>query len=138
MNEMLPPERFTQVVTMYPTREGAEDLAELMVHQRLASASHVEGPIAARFWWDGGVRTVDEWRVTLKTTAARFAQIREQIQKHHPYILPEVMAWEAAGSQEYLAWIAAETETSGTPYGQDIDAVQAGEGELAGPGGASA
>lgn len=113
---------FCQVVTMYDEREHADDLAKLLVVERLASSVHVEGPVTARFWWDGTVKTVTEWRVTCKTTTARYAQVEARIIAHHPYIVPEVLAIPVlAGSQDYLAWIAAETRTAGTPYGQQPD-----------------
>lgn len=112
---------FCQVVTMYQERDLADALAELLVARRLAASVHVEGPVTARFWWDGAVQTVQEWRVTCKTTMARYDEIEALInnKEHHPYDLPEVLALPVlAGSDRYLAWIAAETRTAGTPYGQ--------------------
>lgn len=102
---------------MYATREGADELAGLLVAERLASCVHVEGPVTARFWWDGAVQTVQEWRVTCKTTLDRYAQVEARIIEHHPYVVPEVLAVPVlAGSDDYLRWIAAETRTVGTPY----------------------
>lgn len=112
---------FCQVVTMYKERELADALAELLVARRLAASVHVEGPVTARFWWDGAVRTVEEWRVTCKTTMDRYGEIEAVIndKEHHPYVLPEVLAIPVlAGSDRYLAWIAAETRTAGSPFGE--------------------
>ncbi|WP_454859629.1 divalent-cation tolerance protein CutA [Promicromonospora soli] len=112
---------FCQVVTMYQERDLADALAELLVTRRLAASVHVEGPVTARFWWDGAVQTVEEWRVTCKTTMARYAEIEALIntKEYHPYDLPEVLAVPVlTGSDRYLAWIAAETRTAGTPYGE--------------------
>lgn len=120
--------KFCQVVTMYKERDLADALAELLVARRLAASVHVEGPVTARFWWDGAVQTVEEWRVTCKTTMDRYGEIEALIndREHHPYVLPEVLALPVlAGSDGYLAWIAAETRTSGTPYGQTEDSADA-------------
>lgn len=124
---------FCQVVTMYPDRGQADALAELLVARRLAASVHVEGPVMARFWWDGVVQTVEEWRVTCKTTAARYDEIEALIndKEHHPYILPEVLAVPVlAGSERYLAWIAAETRTAGTPYGQSDSPTDVSEAQV--------
>ncbi|PUB20836.1 divalent cation tolerance protein [Promicromonospora sp. AC04] len=116
---------FCQVVTMYQERDLADALAELLVARRLAASVHVEGPVTARFWWDGGVQTVEEWRVTCKTTMDRYDEIEALIndKEHHLYDLPEVLAIPVlSGSDRYLAWIAAETRTAGTPYGESDSA----------------
>ena len=112
---------FCQIVTMFHERDLADALAELLVARRLAASVHVEGPVTARFWWDGAVQTVEEWRVTCKTTMDRYGEIAALIndKQHHPYDLPEVLALPVlAGSDRYLAWIAAETRTAGTPFGE--------------------
>jgi periplasmic divalent cation tolerance protein len=46
----------------------------------------------------------------VKTTAARFAALRDRIVAAHPYELPEVIAVDvAAGLPAYLDWVAAGT-----------------------------
>jgi periplasmic divalent cation tolerance protein len=99
-----------QVVTMYATRDGADEFARLVVDERLAACAHVEGPVTARFWWDGGVNEVTEWRVTCKTTMLRFPELEARIKEHHPYVVPEILALPVlAGSDEYLTWMRTET-----------------------------
>jgi periplasmic divalent cation tolerance protein len=99
-----------QVTVTAETREEAERLARSAVERRLAACAQVVGPIASTYWWNGAVDTAAEWQCLLKTTAARFEELRAHVEAEHSYDTPEIIATPiVAGSPAYLAWIAEET-----------------------------
>lgn len=52
----------------------------------------------------------EEIPMLLKTVSSRFAALEAAIRAHHPYAVPEILAFSAeAGFAGYLAWVAAET-----------------------------
>jgi periplasmic divalent cation tolerance protein len=60
--------------------------------------------------WEGKVVEDEEALLVLKTTSARFPALRDRVLALHPYEVPEVVALPVeAGSERYLAWVAAET-----------------------------
>lgn len=99
-----------QVVTTTATREEADRLARSAVERRLAACAQVAGPITSTYWWEGEVQTSTEWQCVLKTTAARFDELRAHLEAEHSYETPEIVATAiVAGSAPYLDWIQAET-----------------------------
>jgi periplasmic divalent cation tolerance protein len=99
-----------QVITATDSREVAEALADTAVAARLAASAQVAGPIRSTYWWQGEVVTAEEWRVTFRTTVARYAALEEHIRARHNYEVPGVVCVPIiAGYAPYLEWMAAET-----------------------------
>lgn len=100
-----------QVVTATDSRELAEALADSAVEARLAASAQVVGPVRSTYWWQGDVVSAEEWRVTFRTTVARYAELEEHIRAHHNYELPGVVCVPFIGGYEpYLEWVTAETQ----------------------------
>lgn len=101
---------FWQVSTATPTRDQAVELARSVVSERLAAGAQIIGPVISAFWHDGEFGTGEEWRLLLKTTQARYAELEAHLLKHHPWQNPEIAAVAIeAGSKGCLDWIAANT-----------------------------
>ncbi|MEV6600187.1 divalent-cation tolerance protein CutA [Actinoplanes sp. NPDC051346] len=99
-----------QVVTTIDSRKAADDLARQVVEARVAACAQVSGPITSTYWWEGKVDTAQEWRITFKTSAARYAALEQYIREHHSYDVPEILCSPVtAGNPAYLAWLDAET-----------------------------
>jgi periplasmic divalent cation tolerance protein len=101
-----------QVVTTTDTREEADRLARSAVEHRLAACAQLVGPVTSTYRWEGAVQTATEWQCVLKTTAARFDELREHLEREHSYDTPEIVATPiVAGNAAYMEWI--ERETAG-------------------------
>ena len=104
---------YLQVMTTVDSREAADRLADALVRERLAACVQVVGPIRSTYWWKGEVETAEEWLCLVKTAEARYAALEARIRELHSYDVPEITAVQfAAGSADYLGWIAAETRPS--------------------------
>jgi periplasmic divalent cation tolerance protein len=102
--------RCLQVVTTTDSREEADRLARSTVEHRLAACAQVVGPLTSTYWWQGVVETASEWQCVLKTTSARFDELRAHLEREHSYETPEIVATEiVAGAAAYLDWIRRET-----------------------------
>ena len=98
-----------QVVTMCGSERAANALSRDAVNARLAACGQVEGPVTSTYRWEGSVETAEEWRVTLKTAAARAGALEAFVLQHHPYDVPEVLRTPVVGGNpDYLAWVVAE------------------------------
>jgi periplasmic divalent cation tolerance protein len=99
-----------QVVTTTDSREEADRLARSAVERRLAACAQVVGPVTSTYRWEGAVETASEWQCVLKTTAARFDELRAHLEREHTYETPEIVATPiVAGGAAYLEWIERET-----------------------------
>lgn len=98
------------MISNLPDQESAENLARIVIEQRLAACVNVLAPCTSVYRWQGKVETATEIPVLMKTTRERYAALEAAIKASHPYELPEIIAVPlAAGLPAYLAWVQAET-----------------------------
>ncbi|HEY6988287.1 MAG TPA: divalent-cation tolerance protein CutA [Bryobacteraceae bacterium] len=97
---------FVAVFCTCRDQQEALHLANAVVEQRLAACVNVLPPVQSVYRWKEEVQIETEYLLLIKTTAARFAPLRDAITKLHSYETPEVLAVPVAdGSDRYLAWI---------------------------------
>jgi periplasmic divalent cation tolerance protein len=102
--------RVQLVLCTVPDREAGQRIARTLVDEGLAACVNVVAGLHSTYRWQGAVETADEALLLVKTTAARFAALRDRLVALHPYELPEVIAVDvAAGLPAYLEWVAAGT-----------------------------
>jgi periplasmic divalent cation tolerance protein len=95
------------VLTTTGSQEEGRKIAQALVDRRLAACVNIVPQIESVYRWQGKVETAKEWLLLIKTEADLFERVRDAVKELHSYDLPEfVMLEVAAGSQEYLSWIA--------------------------------
>lgn len=99
-----------QVFCTVDSELRARDLATALVSGAFAACVQVVGPIHSVYRWRGAVETATEWLLLMKTTEARFPELRDAIVERHPYEVPEIVAvLITTGLPAYLAWVADST-----------------------------
>lgn len=97
------------VTTTAGSEAVARELAEGVIAARLGACAQIV-PIVSVYRWDGEVRTDPEWRIEVKTAADRVDTLTAHLRDRHPYDVPEIVVVAVVGgSDEYLAWVTAET-----------------------------
>ena len=98
------------ILTTAGSKEEAGKIAHALVERRLAACVNIVPQIASVYRWQGKVETATEWLLLIKTQSESFKRVCAAIKELHSYELPEcVMLEVAAGSSEYLNWIAENT-----------------------------
>lgn len=99
------------VLTNLPDRASADELAAVLVDERLAACVSIMPACRSVFRWKGAVETADEVPLLIKTSEARYAALQDAIRARHPYETPEIVAVPVVrGLPDYLAWVAVETQ----------------------------
>ena len=94
------------VITTCGSEEEAQKIARELVERRVAACVNIVSPIQSVYRWQGKVESATEWLLLIKTSAEKFAAVRDAIGELHSYDLPEcIMVSIEDGSQEYLDWI---------------------------------
>lgn len=105
-------DELVEIRTTFPDRGAAEACVRRVVSARLAACGQVDGPVGSTYRWRGAVESAEEWRCTLKTTAARSAVCVDAVVAGHPYENPEVLVAAVAGTPAYATWVRESVATS--------------------------
>lgn len=101
------------VVTTFPDRATAVQLARSLVEKRLAACVSVLAACESVYRWKEALESASEVPLLIKTRAALYAEVEAAIRETHPYELPEIVAVPVVrGLAGYLEWVAAETAAS--------------------------
>lgn len=89
--------------------EEGRRLAREVVDQRLAACVNLIPKVESIYRWQGAVESAEEVLLVVKTTPARFAELRDKIAELHSYDVPEILALPVTdGSASYLRWLGAQ------------------------------
>ncbi len=94
------------VLTTTGSEDEARRIANYLVENQLAACVNLIPQIESIYRWQGKVESSHEWLLLIKTTADKFAGVRDAIRELHSYELPECIAIAIEdGSPDYLKWI---------------------------------
>lgn len=98
--------RLFEVSTATPSREAALRLADSAIKARLAAGGQVSGPLVSFYWHKGEFGQGEEWKVSFKTTEARYPDLESHLIANHEWANPEVTAVPLArASAAYTEWV---------------------------------
>jgi periplasmic divalent cation tolerance protein len=102
--------RIVLVLTTVPAGSLAEEIACVLVTERLAACVNVASPMTSFYRWKGNVERDTECQLVIKTTEDRVTALQQRITELHTYTLPEFIVLTATdGSDAYVNWVTAET-----------------------------
>ena len=98
------------VLSSAPNEEVAEQLAHLLVEQRLAACVNIMPAMRSIYRWEDKLEEAREVAIQIKTVARHYSQLEAAIKAVHPYAVPEIIAISIVGGlPEYLDWVRQET-----------------------------
>src|SRR6266571_1877648 len=95
------------VLSTYADADDAEKLARALVTEKLAACVSVVPRVRSYYPWKGELEVADEFLLIIKTSRDLFDALKIELEKLHPFEVPEVLALPVvAGSENYLNWLA--------------------------------
>jgi periplasmic divalent cation tolerance protein len=95
------------VLSTAGSEDEARKIANALVERKLAACVNIVPQIESIYRWLGKVESNREWLLLIKTTAEKFAAVRDAIRELHSYELPECIGIVLDdGNSDYLKWIA--------------------------------
>ena len=96
------------VLTTCANAAEADELAGALVRGRLAACVNRVDGVMSTYMWESRLHRDKETLLLIKTTEARFDELRRAIARLSSYDVPEVIAVPVSeGSKAYLDWLAA-------------------------------
>jgi len=100
---------FSIIITTFPDKASAKNLAKLLVEKKLAACVQIF-PIESVYAWEGKICEEDEFLLFIKSKTINFEDISATIKEIHTYEVPEIVQIPLTdGLPEYLKWIADST-----------------------------
>jgi periplasmic divalent cation tolerance protein len=100
--------KFSLVLVTAPDLKTARTLARAALSAKLIACANLVPKIESHYWWQGKIESGTEVLLMLKAPKSRLAALEKLILAQHPYDTPEFVVLPLnAGSQKYLAWLAA-------------------------------
>ncbi len=94
------------VLCTVSSQEEGRRIACQLVEGRLAACVNLLPKVESIYRWKEAVESAEEVLLVVKTTAERFAELRDRIVVLHSYEVPEVIALPVSdGSSKYLDWL---------------------------------
>jgi periplasmic divalent cation tolerance protein len=94
------------VLTTCAVESDAERMARALVDGRLAACVNVVPGVRSFYRWKGETESSQEFLLIVKTSRDLFGALCAEMEKLHPYELPELLALPVvAGAENYLSWL---------------------------------
>ncbi|MCC6932117.1 MAG: divalent-cation tolerance protein CutA [Deltaproteobacteria bacterium] len=101
---------FILVLTTCSSNNEAQNIANLLVAERLAACASISSPIMSVYHWQGKIEHAEEYQLIIKTRSELFDKIKTRIKDIHSYQTAEIIAIPILnGSDEYFQWLEQET-----------------------------
>jgi len=104
-----------RVVLCNAPPDKAEDIARVLVENRLAACVNILPGVVSLYFWEGKLCRDAEATLLIKTRADLLPALTNAIRAAHPYDVPEVIALPLAageGNDAYRAWVVSETQST--------------------------
>lgn len=89
-----------------PDQKSARDIAKTLLINKLAACINMLPNITSIYEWGGKVVEETEIQLLIKTQAALFNAVNDEIIRIHPYDTPEVIAIDISqGNSDYMHWL---------------------------------
>jgi periplasmic divalent cation tolerance protein len=96
------------VTTTVATLAQAQALAQRILDSELAACVQLDPGLMSCYRWQGRRYEEPEVRLVIKTLAGCEAALLALFAEHHPYELPQFVAWPGQASDAYAQWVRAQ------------------------------
>ena len=97
--------RYVMVLSTIDSKSKAQNIAKVLVEQRLAACVQIE-QIESIYKWEGKITQEGEYLIRIKSTIDKYNQIESIIKDMHSYDIPQIIQIPITdGYNKYFEWI---------------------------------
>ncbi|NND98423.1 MAG: divalent-cation tolerance protein CutA [Pirellulaceae bacterium] len=95
------------------TQADADRIAQQLIERSMAACVQIDGPISSHYRWQGEQHCDTEFRLTIKSSANVWPELKACLAEIHPYDEPQILMIPIAdASAGYRAWVLQQTARS--------------------------
>jgi len=92
------------ILTSLDDPARARAMARQLIESRLAVCVQISTAGESTYRWQGGIESIAEHCLTIKTTMEKLEDALNWLRKHHPYDVPELVWWHVNSEMHYAEW----------------------------------
>ena len=92
------------VYVTHPDEKTAKFISQACIENHLAACANIL-PITSCFWWKSTYTSQNEFVTIFKTIPSKWKQLKEIIEKNHPYSVPCIMKISVEANDSFEKWV---------------------------------
>ena len=97
--------KFISIFVTVPNVRVANKITKILLEKKLVSCVNIIPKIKSVYWWENKVCKSNEQLLIMKSIKNNFSKIVKEIEKIHPYEVPEIVCVDITANKNYLSWI---------------------------------
>ncbi len=94
------------IISTIDDKGKAKEIAKHLVGKKLSPCVNIIDKALSIYEWKGKIEESEEFVLFIKTTYEKLAKLLEELERIHPYEVPEIIAIKIEkGNESYLSWI---------------------------------
>ena len=97
--------KFISVFVTVPNTKVANKITKFLLEEHLVACVNIISGIKSVYWWENKICKSNELLLVMKSVKSNFNKIVKEIERIHPYEVPEMVCVDITANKDYLNWI---------------------------------
>lgn len=98
---------FIMVYTTHSSEAEANRISQHLLDKKLIACANIF-PMSSAYWWQNTIQNEAEWVAIVKTSLEKWAIVKSEIERIHPYEIPCIIKITVEANEKYERWIRGE------------------------------
>jgi periplasmic divalent cation tolerance protein len=97
--------KYISIFVTVPNTKTADKINSCLLERKLVACVSIIPKIKSVYWWENKICKSNEQLLVMKAIKSNFNKIVKEIEKIHPYEVPEIVCIDITANKNYLSWI---------------------------------
>ena len=97
--------KYISIFITVPNMKVANKITNFLIEKKLVACVNIVSNIKSVYWWENKVCKSNEHLLIAKSIKNNFSKIVKEVEKIHPYEVPEIVCVDITANKDYLNWI---------------------------------
>ena len=97
--------KYISIFITVPNIKVANKITNFLIENKLVACVNIIPKVKSIYWWENKICKSNEYLLVMKTIKNNFNEIVKEVEKIHPYNVPEIVCVDISANKKYLNWI---------------------------------